>query len=138
MVATSFETVPPRSVLHRFRIPPDNFEFRHTSFLQARSGYDSISIDTVLKATGMPSVGPAFWDRRFTHLGLPAPKTASYSAHEREAIRRNGPFAFFTLFPLPQMKEPKGRRVIAVRETLVEIETHETRQNFLGIRSFTC
>jgi hypothetical protein len=30
------------------------------------------------------------------------------------------------------MKEPKRRRLIAVRETFVEIETHETRQSFLA------
>src|SRR5258708_97067 len=32
--------MPSQSVLHRFWIPPDNFECRHTSFLQVRSGYD--------------------------------------------------------------------------------------------------
>jgi NAD(P)-dependent dehydrogenase (short-subunit alcohol dehydrogenase family) len=30
------------------------------------------------------------------------------------------------------MKEPKRRRSIAVRETFVEIKTHETRQSFLA------
>jgi hypothetical protein len=58
VVATSFETVPPGSVLHRFWIPPDNFEFRHTSFLQVRSGYDTISIDTALKSNWNAIAGP--------------------------------------------------------------------------------
>jgi len=68
VVVTSFETAPPRSVLHRFWIPPDNFEFRHASFLQSRSGYGSTSIDTALKATEMPSLGLSvlgLWVRGF-------------------------------------------------------------------------
>ena len=122
MVATSFETVPPRSVLHRFRIPPDNFEFRHTSFLQVRSGYDSISIDTALKSnwnaiTGSPHFGPV---------------GSGFEQQLRSKMRNSqkAPELAFCSFDSFSAncgdEEPKRCRLIADRETFVEIETHET------------
>src|SRR5439155_5387355 len=73
VVATSFETVPPRSVLHRLWIPPDNFEFRHTSFLQARSGQhiDRHCLEKQLECHQWVS---AFWGGRFgLRVGANAP-----------------------------------------------------------------
>jgi len=126
VLATSFETVPPRSVLHRFRIPPDNFEFRHTSFLQARSGYDRHIDRHRLKSNWNAIGGSPHFGTVGSHLRLRAPMTASYQQTNAK------PFRFFHSFSAAQMKEPKMRRLIAARETFVEIETRETRQNFLA------
>jgi hypothetical protein len=95
VAATFFETVPPRSVLYRLWIPPYNFEFRHNSIPPTRSGYDSTSIDTVLKSnwnaiTGFHHLGR--WVRGFEQL-LPSKMGDSQKA-------LGLPFALLIPFPL--------------------------------------